>query len=74
LHNWQKDSGKSAIKHKKVRLTRKGAKRWGAKSLQKKEGCKIAQLAKDKGKSAIKMPHQHSPVNILLGEYEIRKG
>jgi len=29
-------------------------KRWGAKSLKKKEGCKIAQLTKDREKSAIK--------------------
>jgi len=29
-------------------------KRWGAKSLIKKEGCKITQLAKDRGKSTIK--------------------
>jgi len=29
---------------------RKGAKRWGAKSLKKKRGCKIVQLAKDRGK------------------------
>jgi len=27
LHNWQKDRGKNAIKHKKFHLTRKGAKR-----------------------------------------------
>jgi len=43
-HNWQKDRGKSEIKHKKIHLTRNGAKRWGAKSLKKKTGCKIAQL------------------------------
>jgi len=41
---------KSAIKHKMVHLTRKRAKIWGAKSLKKKEGCKIAQLTKDKKK------------------------
>jgi len=28
--------------------------RWGAKPLKKKRGCKIAQLAKDRGESAIK--------------------
>jgi len=41
--------GKSAIEHNKFHLTRKGAKRWGAKSLKKKMGRKIAQLAKYRG-------------------------
>jgi len=40
----KKIRSKSAIKHKKVHLTRKGAKSWGAKSLKiKRGGCKIAQ-------------------------------
>ena len=50
----KKIGGKSAIKHKKVHLTRKGAKRQGAKSLKKNKGCKIAQITKDRGKGAIK--------------------
>jgi len=36
----KKIGGKSAIKHKNVNLTRKGAKRWGVKSLKKKKGSK----------------------------------
>jgi hypothetical protein len=47
----KKIGGKSAIKHKKVHLTRKEGKRWGAKSLKKKRGCKIAQLTKDRGQT-----------------------
>jgi len=38
--------GKSAIKHNKVYITRKGAKRWGAKSFQKKEGVQNRTISK----------------------------
>jgi len=42
----KKIGGKSAIKHKKVHLTRKGAKIWGAKSLKKKEGVQNRTISK----------------------------
>ena len=46
-------------------------KRWGAKSLRKKRGgggCKVAQLAKDRGKSAFKPKSIIFFVKEILGE------
>jgi len=45
-HNWQKDRGKSAIKHKDEVQNQKGGKKIGCKIAQKKKRCKIVQLAK----------------------------
>ena len=42
-------------------------KRWGAKSLKEKRGCNIAQLAKDRGKSAIK-PNKYL-INIIYQSF-----
>ena len=53
-HDWQKERGKSVIKHKDRVQNQKGGKKIGCKIAKKKRGCKITQLAKDRGKSAIK--------------------
>jgi len=50
----KKIGNKSAIKHKDGVQNQKGGKKIGCKIAKKKRGCKITQLAKDRGKSAIK--------------------
>jgi hypothetical protein len=50
----KKIGGKGAIKHKDGVQSQKGSKKIGCKIAKKKMGCKIVQLAKDRGKSAIK--------------------
>jgi len=45
-------------------------KRWGAKSLKKKRGCKIARLTKDWGENAIKP--KKIRVKYVLGPYKIK--
>ena len=50
----KKIGGKSSIKTHEGPSNQKGGKRLGAKTLKKRRGYKIAQLAKDRGESAIK--------------------
>jgi hypothetical protein len=51
----KKIGGKTVIERKDGVQNHKGGKKMGCKIVQKKRGgCKIAQLAKDRGKSAIK--------------------